>query len=149
MRKRPSTFALVRIRCVLVLHFSNNVAIKLVTNVEQMWDVECLMATNRSFVLMPYSTQLLQMKFSGYIIWNSLSFCILPTSTHNVTIFPFPLHYFNYSFWTPKSRIDEMATVALLGGPIHKARPKYFWDFWPPLPLIHILNCSFLCLLLG
>ena len=38
------------------------------------------------------------MKFSGYIIWNSLSFFILPTSTHIVTIFPFPLHYFNYDF---------------------------------------------------
>ena len=38
------------------------------------------------------------MKFSGYIIWNSLSFCILPTSTHIVTIFPFLLHYFNYNY---------------------------------------------------
>ena len=62
-----------------------------------MWDVEWLTATNRSFVLLPYSTQLWRMKFSGYIIWNSLSFCILPTSTHIVTIFPFPLHYFNYT----------------------------------------------------
>merc|ERR1739836_83813 len=92
----PSTFALVRIRCVLVLHISYNVAIKLATNVEQMWDVECGMATIASFVLLPYSTQLLRMKFSGYIIWNSLSFCILPTSTYIVTIFPFLLHYFNY-----------------------------------------------------
>ena len=35
------------------------------------------------------------MKFSGYIIWNSSSFCILPTSTNIVIIFPFPLHCFN------------------------------------------------------
>ena len=69
------------------------------TNVEQMWDVEWLTATNRSFVLLPCSTQLWRMKFSGYIIWNSLSFCILPTSTHIVTIFPFLLHYFNKSFY--------------------------------------------------
>ena len=61
-----------------------------------MWDVEWLTATNRSFVFLPYSTQLWRMKFSGYIIWNSLSFFILPTSTHIVTIFPFLLHYFNY-----------------------------------------------------
>ena len=60
-----------------------------------MWDVEWLTATNRSFVLMPYSTQLWRMKFSGYIIWNSLSFSLLPTSTHIVTIFPILLHYFN------------------------------------------------------
>ena len=64
-----------------------------------MWNVEGGMASNRSFVLLPFSTQLLRMKFSGYIIRISFSFCILPTSTHIVTIFPLPLHYFNYGVW--------------------------------------------------
>ena len=63
-----------------------------------MWDVEYLMETNRSFVLlMPYSTQLLRMKLSGYIILKVSSFCILPTSAHIFTTFPCALHHFNYS----------------------------------------------------
>ena len=39
MGKQPSTFVLVRIRCVLVLHISYFVAIKLASNVDQMWNV--------------------------------------------------------------------------------------------------------------
>ena len=54
------------------------------------------------------------MKFSGYIIWNSLSFFILPTSTHIVTIFPFPLHYFNFSCSTPSSVDLDTASFSVM-----------------------------------
>ena len=96
----------------LVCTFHYFVAIKLVTNVEQMWAVECLMATNRSFVLKPYLTQLLRMKFFGYIIWNSLSFCILPTSTHIVTIFRFG--YFISTIIQASSSLYHLIIIAKL-----------------------------------
>ena len=88
------------------------------TNVEQVWDEECGMATNRSFVLLPCSTQLLRMKFFGYIIWNCLSFRILPTSTHIVTIFPFRLHYFNY-------RVEQAAEGKFKQGARKKVHINY------------------------